>query len=163
MDKTSGQGGQRAAGTERLLSDCGIGACQLPVPVMVGSHVTPQTCSHFKIYLTQVVTFPRGESEREATGWEIDGETETEWLWHWSLSHWAAPVPVDQQWWTSVSLGTASGPWWPAVEQRGGGCGGGCQEENWSEEAFTPSTAPLCSCQCPPQSVRLETLQLAKR
>ena len=41
-------------GTERLLTDCAMGACQSGVPVMVGSHVRPQTCNHFNISLTQV-------------------------------------------------------------------------------------------------------------
>ena len=63
------------------------------------------------------------------------------------VSHWALPVDRGGQ----------------QLNREGGCGGGGCQEENWSEEAFTPSTAPLCSCQCPPQCVRLETLQLVSK
>ena len=99
------------------------------VSVMVGSHVRLQTCDHFNIYLSNVGaltdiserTLDR-EKEGEATGWETDGETETEWLWHWSLSL-----------------------WWGTGQQRG--VTSGCQRENWSEEAFSPSPVALCSCQ----------------
>ena len=99
------------------------------------------------------------ERKREAgaTEWEIDGETETEWLWHWSLSHWAA-LPVDDQWTSSVSLGTGSGPW-PAVEQRRRGeLGVGASRKTGVKRPSLPPLFHFVPVSVG-HSVRLETLR----